>query len=175
MDIRRLPRNYATIEAVWADYPNGGQEGDYFYMTSAAYPSTSGTKYRWNKYALLWENAATVTDDPARESTTFADVNVQNNVKVGGSMRVQDNLRVEGVLTYTRLESNDKGMYATLLDLQTAYPNPKAGWWATIIVENDTKIFIAEGDPVAWTATGVSGADLTPTVISTEEMEAWLS
>lgn len=176
MDIHRLPSNYATLSAVWAAYPQGGQEGDYFYLTSSPYPAApENAKYRWNKYAQVWESAGVVIDDSARETTTFSDVNVQNNLNVGGSARVQDDLFVEGVLKYTRIESNDKGMYALADDLRSAYPNPKQGWWASVINGSDTEIWIATGNPVAWSNTHVSGADLMPDVISDSEMAAWLS
>ena len=38
--------SFASIEDVWAAYPEGGQEGDYC--------TIDGTKYHWNKYTRMW-------------------------------------------------------------------------------------------------------------------------
>lgn len=112
-DINNLG-TYANIAAVWAAYPEGGQEGDYLYIGS--------TKYRWNKYDQIWENASTVTEGTARKLTElFADVAVNNDLRVGGT------------LYYHRLKGYDLGLYSTLASLQAEHPSPKVGMWAFVV------------------------------------------
>ena len=57
-DLRNLGV-FATVDALWAAHPEGGQEGDYAFIGTS---QEAGTKYRWNKYERSWENAATVTE-----------------------------------------------------------------------------------------------------------------
>lgn len=112
-DINNLG-TYANIAAVWAAYPEGGQEGDYLYIGS--------TKYRWNKYDQIWENASTVTEGTARKLTElFADVAVNNDLRVGGT------------LYYHRLKGYDLGLYSTLASLQAEHPSPEVGMWAFVV------------------------------------------
>lgn len=91
MDIRNLGV-FANIKAVWNAYPDGGREGDYLFIGE---DQTTGTKYRWNKYALLWENSATVTDTDGRQSEEVSDLNVQNDIIIGGDMSVQGGVSTE--------------------------------------------------------------------------------
>ncbi len=112
-DINNLG-TYANIAAVWAAYPEGGQEGDYLYIGS--------TKYRWNKYDQIWENASTVTEGTARKLTElFADVAVNNDLRVGGT------------LYYHRLKGYDLGLYSTLASLEAEHPSPEVGMWAFVV------------------------------------------
>ena len=112
-DINNLG-TYANIAAVWAAYPEGGNEGDYLYIGSV--------KYRWNKYDQIWENAATVTESTARKLTElYADVLVNNDLRVGGT------------LYYHRLKGYDMGLYSSLASLQSAHPSPNVGMWAFVV------------------------------------------
>lgn len=113
IDINNLG-TFASIAAVWAAYPEGGQEGDYLYIGSV--------KYRWNKYNLLWESAATYTESDARKLTElYADVTVNNDLHVGGT------------LYYHRMKGYDLGLFSTIASLQAAYPSPEVGMWAFVV------------------------------------------
>lgn len=113
IDINNLG-TFASIAAVWAAYPEGGQEGDYLYIGSV--------KYRWNKYNLLWESAATYTESDARKLTElYADVTVNNDLHVGGT------------LYYHRMKGYDLGLFSSLTSLQAAYPSPEVGMWAFVV------------------------------------------
>ena len=141
MDIRNLG-NFASIDAVWARYPNGGQEGDYL--------TIAGVKYRWNKYILKWENAEVVTETSGRESTTFSDLHVQNDVIVGGDVKVNGTLRAEHV------KQPNVGLFATLADLQAAYPTPEVGMWAVVGDSVPGAVYRCTTEGV-WSATGGTG------------------
>ncbi|MBQ8051639.1 MAG: metallophosphoesterase [Bacteroidaceae bacterium] len=83
MDIRNLGV-FANIDAVWSAYSNGGREGDYLYIGA---DEATGTKYRWNKYILKWENAEVVTETPAREMKTIdGDLTINNDLFVAGKI-----------------------------------------------------------------------------------------
>lgn len=162
MDIRNLG-NFASIQAVWATYPQGGVEGDYLFI-----PNQSGTKYRWNKYIQNWENAAVVTETTTRESTTFSDLNVQNDVLVGGKMdvngemlvenhaEIQGGLKVGGTLRAGHVKQPNVGLFATLQALQAAYPNPEVGMWATVGDSVPGAVYRCD-TAGTWTATGGTG------------------
>jgi hypothetical protein len=82
--------NFATIDAVYTAFPDGGTDGDYLFI--------DGTKYRWNKYIAVWVG---VDSEPAGSHATNninGDLYVQKDLVVGG------NLRVKGLISkYDRL------------------------------------------------------------------------
>ena len=135
-DINNLG-TFADIKAVWAKYPEGGKEGDYL--------TINGTKYRWNKYDRIWENAATFTESPAREIKTFyGDVDIHNDLTVGGTLRAKN------------VKQPNCGLFSTLDALKAAYPKPEVGMWA--IVGNTIAGPIYRCDKAGiWTATGENG------------------
>lgn len=150
MDIRNLG-NFASIEAVWEAYPNGGIEGDYLFI-----PNQQGTKYRWNKYIQQWENAAVVTETTSRQDLTVSDLNIQNELHVGSHTDVQGDLRVRGVLRAKHVKQPNVGLFATLEALQAAYPNPEVGMWATIGDSVPGYVYRCN-TAGTWTATGETG------------------
>ena len=94
-DLRNLGV-FATVDALWAAHPEGGQEGDYAFIGAS---QEAGTKYRWNKYERIWENAATVTESTGRHNEVVdGDMTVNGGLNVGGNAKVTGNLRVEGTL-----------------------------------------------------------------------------
>lgn len=128
---------YSSLSAVLAAYPEGGKEGDYLYI--------SGTKYRWNKYDLIWENAATVTESNARENKVFdGDVTVNNNLTVAGELRAK------------RVKQPNCGLFATLDALTAAYPSPTVGMWAIVGDTIPGPLYRCDTEGV-WTATGETG------------------
>ena len=167
MDIHRLPKNYATISEVWADYPNGGNEGDYFYLTSSPYPATpENTKHRWNKYAQVWEIADVVIDESARETTTFSDLHVHNDLHVGG------------VVVAGSIKSLDKGIFESVAELNAAYPHPDKGWYAAVVNTSTTPsslvVYLSKlvNGVYVWTATGAAPIY---SIATTDEINAWLT
>lgn len=113
IDINNLG-TFSDINAVWAAYPEGGNEGDYLYIGT--------TKYRWDKYERVWKTAGEVTESPARKLVTNY-----------GDMAVNNDLHVGGTLYYHRLQGYDLGLFGSLQALQTAHPTPKVGQWAFVV------------------------------------------
>ena len=150
MDIRNLG-NFANIQAVWTAYPNGGIEGDYLFI-----PNQQGTKYRWNKYIQQWENAEVVTETTSRQDFTVSDLNVQHEAHIGSHADVQGDLRVRGVLRAKHIKQPNVGLFATLTALQTAYPNPEVGMWATVGDSVPGTVYRCDVAGT-WTATGGTG------------------
>lgn len=106
-DINNLG-TFTSINAVWKKHPEGGKEGDYLFVNE--------TKYRWNKYDRIWENAATVTESPARRTETVdGDLNVHNNLTVAGTIRAKG------------IESAEKGRFDSLDALKAKYTSPNVG------------------------------------------------
>ena len=136
VDINNLG-TFASVAAVWEKYPEGGKEGDYLTIGS--------TKYRWNKYDQIWENAATVTQGTARENQIFdGDLTVQNNLTVGGT------LRAKGV------KQPNCGLFKSLDALKAKYPSPEVGMWAAVGDSTPAAIYRCDTEGV-WTATGETG------------------
>lgn len=134
MDIRNLG-DFESIEAVWVRYPEGGIEGDYLFV--------GDVKYRWNKYALLWENALTVTETPARREHTFdGDVTVEHNLTVVGEIRAK------------RLSFEERllGLYTSSADLISAHPTASVGAYA--YVGSDFPVAVWSYDKTGWSDTG---------------------
>ena len=128
-DLRNLGV-FATVDALWAAHPEGGQEGDYAFIGTS---QEAGTKYRWNKYERIWENAATVTESTGRHNEVVdGDMTVNGGLNVGGNTKVTGNLRVEGTLDAKKVKQPCKGLFPTATALQTAYPEPEVGWWAVV-------------------------------------------
>ncbi|MBQ3812529.1 MAG: hypothetical protein II841_03075, partial [Bacteroidales bacterium] len=121
-DIRNLG-TFATVAALWAAHPEGGQEGDYALIGT----ESSNVRYRWNKYERIWENAATVTESTGRHNEVIdGDLTVNGKANVGGDATVEGNLKVKGTLDAYKVKQPCKGLFATLAALQAAYPNPEA-------------------------------------------------
>lgn len=150
MDIRNLG-NFADIQAVWTIYPNGGVEGDYLFI-----PDEGGTKYRWNKYVLQWENAALVTETPSREQRTVSDLDVQHELHVGSHTDVHGDLRVRGVLRATHVKQPNLGLFLSVTHLRIEYPNPEVGMWAVIGDTVPGPIYCCT-TPGVWSPTGREG------------------
>lgn len=135
-DINNLG-TFTSINAVWKKHPEGGKEGDYLFVNE--------TKCRWNKYDRIWENAATVTESPARETKTFDwDVVVGNDLTVGGTIKAKG------------FKQPNCGLFASLDALKEAYPTPEVGMWAVVGNTMPGDIYRCNTAGV-WTATGEKG------------------
>lgn len=66
------------------------------------------------------------------------DVSIGRDVAIGGGATVQGDshfkggLKVDGWLEVDGIQSNDKGRFNSIDELQESYPEPQDGWWATI-------------------------------------------
>lgn len=128
-DIRNLGV-FATVNALWAAHPEGGQEGDYAYIGAS---QAAGTKYRWNKYDRIWENGDMVTQSAGRRNqVNEGDFTVNGKTTLGGNARIAGNLRVEGTVDAKQIKSPDRGLFPTVAALEAAYPDPEPGWWAIV-------------------------------------------
>ena len=136
VDINNLG-TFSNIKAVWHKYPEGGKEGDYLMI--------GDTKYRWNKYDQIWENAATVTQGTAR-----------SNEIIDGDLTVQNNLTVAGILRAKALKQPNCGLFKTIDALKAKYPKPEVGMWAAVGNSTPADIYRCDTEGV-WTATGEKG------------------
>ena len=112
------------------------------------------------------------------------DVSVGRHVALGGtatvrgSVTVGHNLRVEGWLEAKNIKGTGKGLYKTVAALRAAYPLPHDGWWALVMVSNQSEhlgqLYLADGG--VWVAqVDGSGNPLlkgNPTVDDTECKES---
>lgn len=193
MDIRNLGV-FPTMSAVWAAYPSGGREGDYLFIGA---DEETGTKYRWNIYALLWENAAVVTDTTGRQYAEFSDIQVQNDVNIAGVLNVSSissddtihvhgnintdrNLSVGGDLTISgsaqvlHVEWPYVGRFVSDDALEAAYPDPKVGWWAHVGTGDELVIYRCDEDGT-WSETEENSTQVGPAVITAQEMASVLT
>lgn len=151
-DLRNLGV-FASVDALWAAHPEGGKEGDYAFIGTS---EQSGTKYRWNKYDRIWEDADKVTQTTGKENKVIdGDATVNGKVNVGGNATVEGNLKVKGTLDAAKVKQPSVGLFSTLAALQAAYPEPEEGWWA--IVGNNIPGEIYDVVNGAWHDTGNTG------------------
>ena len=141
MDINNLGE-FTSMEAVEAAYPYGGTEGDYL--------TINGVKYNWNKYTLKWGNE---TESSSRQKAEFSDLQVQNDVLVGGNQRVRGDLQVDGLLRANHVQTPNKGLFDSLAALQQAYPFPLVGMWAAVGDSFPADVYRCDVAG-AWSATG---------------------
>ena len=153
-DLRNLGV-FATIDALWAAHPEGGQEGDYCFIGAS---EAAGVKHRWNKYERIWENAATVTESTGRHNEVVdGDFTANGNMAVGGNARVTGDLHVGGTLHAGHVKQPNLGLFPTLAALKAAYPEPaQEGLWAVIGDTVPGPIYIVGSDGT-WSATGETG------------------
>ena len=151
-DLRNLGV-FESVDALWAAHPEGGKEGDYAFIGTS---EQSGTKYRWNKYDRIWEDADKVTQTTGKENKVIdGDATVNGKVNVGGNATVEGNLKVTGTLDAAKVKQPSVGLFATLAALQAAYPNPEEGWWAIVGDNIPGEIYdVVNG---AWHDTGSTG------------------
>lgn len=158
LDINNLG-TFSNIKAVWAKYPEGGKEGDYLMI--------GNTKYRWNKYDQIWENAATVTQGTAR-----------SNEIIDGDLTVQNNLTVAGTLRAKAVKQPNCGLFKNLDALKAQYPKPDVGMWAAVGNSTPADIYRCDTDGV-WTATGEKGGvdnlDLTDVETNIKDLQTKLA
>ena len=117
IDINNLG-TFSSFAALWARYPEGGNEGDYV--------TVGGLRYRWNKYTRSWSAVDQAVSNGVTRQTFYGDVDVY------------ENLRVAGTLYYKHLKGYDLGLFTNLTALQTAYPNPEVGMYALTPDSTDT-------------------------------------
>jgi len=137
-DIRNLGV-FATVKALWAAHPEGGQEGDYAYIGAS---QATGTKYRWNKYDRIWENGATVTQTTGTR-----------NHLVEGDQEVTGDMTVLGTLNARHVKQPHMGMYASEEALLAALPTPEKGWYALVGNELPAELYVCN-TAGTWTDTG---------------------
>ena len=70
---------FPSVGAVWLRYPQGGREGDYV--------TIGGVKYAWNKYRMCWGGASDLVKDARGKTIIEGDLDVYNDMTVGGFLR----------------------------------------------------------------------------------------
>lgn len=128
--------SFASIEDVWAAYPEGGQEGDYC--------TIDGTKYHWNKYTRMWGDTEP-TPTPSRPVVTFdGDVNIQNDLTVAGYIRAKG------------IKQPCLGLFLSEDSLTAKWPDPEVGMWALVGDEFPATVYVCETEG-EWTETQATG------------------
>lgn len=128
--------SFASIEDVWAAYPEGGQEGDYC--------TIDGTKYHWNKYTRMWGDTEP-TPTPSRPVTTFdGDVNIQNDLTVAGYIRAKG------------IKQPCLGLFLSEDSLTAKWPEPEVGMWALVGDRFPATVYVCETEG-EWTETQATG------------------
>ncbi|MBQ9884415.1 MAG: hypothetical protein IJM43_08195 [Bacteroidaceae bacterium] len=144
---------FDSITQVWELYPEGGHEGEYFYVDSK--------KYRWNKTTRSWEYAAT---DPVAGGNTVVgnDLTVNNNATIGADLKVRENTRVEkdlhvgGKIYAKGVKQPNCGFFSSEETLKAAHPVPEVGMWATVGATMPGTLWRCETAGV-WYNTGATG------------------
>lgn len=129
--------SFASINALWAAYPEGGQEGDYCTIASVI--------YRWDKYDRMWVADPNFGPTPARSVDTFyGDVNIHNNLTVAGTIRAKG------------INNPCVGFFPSEEALEEKWPTPKVGWWAIVgdTIPGEIYHCVTEGE---WTDSGETG------------------
>lgn len=161
MDIRNLG-NFANIEAVWEAYPNGGIEGDYVTVSGV-----SGT-LSWNKYTRTWGEEDNPESLP-RQHVDLSDLNVLNELHVGGFAEVHGDLQVDGMLRAGGVKQPCLGVFADVSAIEAAFPNPEAGMWAVVLNASGGLpgyIYTWDAENEEWEATGgTAGLDALSNVL----------
>ena len=148
VDINNLG-NFENIEDVWAAYPEGGEEGDYLYI--------GGTLYRWDKWNLSWASTGVVVETTTKRLQKFeGEVDINEELHVGGDATFNGNVRIKGTAYATRVKQPNMGLFASLQALQKAYPNPSVGMWAAVGNSIPSPIYRCEKEG-EWKATGEIG------------------
>lgn len=86
------------------------------------------------------------------------DASVSRNVTVGGkatvrgSATIEHNLIVKGWLDAPNVKGPLKGVFSSPEELENAYPEGEAGWWAAVGTTFPAAIYLYEYDH--WSATG---------------------
>lgn len=93
------------------------------------------------------------------------DLGVGKDLAVGGQTIVQgdvlakSDLTVEGFLYAKNIKSPEKGMFTSLEELKTVYPQPEAGWWAIVGMTFPADVYqVINGQ---WTYSGQTEGDIT--------------
>lgn len=129
--------SFASINALWAAYPEGGQEGDYC--------TIAGVKYRWDKYDRMWVADPNYGPTPARKVETFyGDVYMQNNLTVAGYIRAKG------------IKQPCLGLFLTEAALKAKWPEPEVGMWALVGENFPATVYVCETDG-EWSETEATG------------------
>ena len=91
------------------------------------------------------------------------DLAVGRNAEIGGDtdikggLKVRRNVRVEGFFDAPNIKGAVKGLFVTEDDLKKEYPNPRPGWFAVVLDQDDatdTKGFLYLAARQGWVKTG---------------------
>ena len=86
------------------------------------------------------------------------DVSIGRNLSMGGKANIQGsvhvghNMRVDGWLEAPNIKGANKGIYLTVEELRSAYPNPHDGWLAGVGASTPFTAYVGKGGD--WVASG---------------------
>ena len=140
---------FKRMKDVLDAYPNGGKKGDYLYIGE--------TLYRWDKWNLSWVTNDVIPEKSTKQIHAFdGEVDIYEELHVGGDAVFNENIRVNGTAYISRVKQPNMGFFASLQDLQDAYPNPTIGMWATVGDTMPAPVYRCDEDGV-WANTGTIG------------------
>lgn len=105
--------SYDSVAAVWSSYPEGGNEGDYVYV--------SGVLYAWNVYTRTWvlsdaDTTAAVSEEPmTADETSTEETTTEQSESTSVTSETEDSTGTSGRLNYL-------GEYPTLDAVWEAIP-----------------------------------------------------
>lgn len=147
MTYKHFLGDFKTLSDVWEHYPSGGQEGDYL--------NIDGEIYRWNQTENQWTVPAYTVPGSSRQTDGVkGDLNVENNLSVGGILRAR----------VVRGRSASCGLFVDEAALTRHFPKPLVGQWALVMIDNRTdedgnaigEVYVCEEDG-AWKDAGYRG------------------
>lgn len=128
MTFTRNLGTFTSLQAVWEQYPSGGQTGDYL--------NVNGRIYYWDSTTDNWICYSQPKPSARTAETVNGDLNVGNNLHVGG---ILDARVVRGRDAF-------QGLYASAVALNTYRPNPLAGQWALVMIAEREANSLALGE-----------------------------
>ncbi len=131
---------FDSFDEVYAKYPEGGYDGDYFII--------EGYEYYWDEFNRCWA-APGVSPKPTEDNLTVnrtltvgGKAAIKTIKSLDGTVTVEDPMRlpkgvvgdliVEGSLKARHVRQPNCGLFASVEQLKNIYPNPEVGMWATI-------------------------------------------
>lgn len=121
MTYKHFLGDFDSLEEVWQRYPSGGQEGDYL--------NVDGQILRWNDIENQWTPPAMVVPPSSRNTeNVFSDLNVENDLSVGGVLRAR----------VVRGRSASCGLFVDEAALLRNFPKPLVGQWALVLINGRT-------------------------------------
>lgn len=156
---------FNSLDEVYAQYPEGGYEGDYL--------AINGETYHWDDLNRLWVTDAASPENTIENLTVDKIITAGDKVKtkriksLDGTVEIEDPLMIPqgivagdlvvcGTLKASHIKQPYCGLFENIDRLLEAYPHPSVGMWAVIGNSIPGDIWVCKIDG-KWEATGETG------------------